>query len=43
MNEDTFILGRDHNLKNEVFKDFESDIKVGIWLLRDPTQKAAKS
>jgi len=28
---------------NEVLKDSESDIAVGILLLRDPTREAAKS
>jgi hypothetical protein len=42
-NKDTFIFGRDHNLQQEVFKDFESDIAVKIWTLRDLTQETAES
>jgi len=43
MNEELFILEEITTSSNEVFKDYESDITVGIWLLRDPTREAAES
>jgi hypothetical protein len=42
-NNDMFIFGRYHNLQEEVFKDFESDIAVKIWTLGDLTQETAES
>jgi hypothetical protein len=42
-NEDMFIFGKDHNLQQEVFKDFESDLAVQIWTLGDLTQETAES